>query len=594
MKRHLGLLWVALTLSLSVPGDGAFAAWIPNGTGVCVAVKDQRYVGVVGDGNGGTFIGWQDGRADSTCQPEVPHTYCSYDIYTQHLTPDGDVAPGWPENGLAVCTASENQFQLKLLSDGAGGVFLIWIDWRPGSAACDIYAQRITASGTLALGWLPDGLPVCTADGCQIGIRCTEDGTGGFYVAWIDDRVTGVTGDVFAQHVTSDGAIAPGWPADGLPVGVAPGAVDAPVVASDGGGGVLVAWPDERDWPSGRHIFAQHLTATGSIVSGWVENGIPIAKGYAAQFPTMVPDGTRGALVAWVDYSTASGDFIIVAQRVTAGGSVAQGWPANGVTLAHSVTNGIFPRIATDGREGGLVGWTSWESQSERHVMALRILGDGSIDPEWPQNGLAVCSAVGSRGLTSIIPDGFGGALATWGDGRSGLNSDVYVQRIAADGRTAPGWPADGLAVCTEPNDQSPGGIALDAVGGAVVAWHDGRNGTDADIFAQRVGLGGGVPTETGRLAATEGRLSGGSPNPFVDATHFALTVAAGAVVTLDVFDVWGRLVRNLARERFEAGTHWLRWDGRGDANVPLPVGVYVVRAQAHGLDASHKIVLAR
>jgi hypothetical protein len=84
----------------------------------------------------------------------------------------------------------------------------------------------------------------------------------------------------------------------------------------------------------------------------------------------------------------------------------------------------------------------------------------------------------------SIASDGAGGAIAAWWDGRSGTNYDIYAQRVKASGVVP--WTAGGIVVSAGPTDQQFPTIAADGAGGAIVAWHDYRNG-NGDIYAQRI-----------------------------------------------------------------------------------------------------------
>src|SRR5262245_57928113 len=69
----------------------------------------------------------------------------------------------WPHNpgtSLPVCTAAGNQNFVVVASDGTGGAFLAWQDYRNG-ATSDIYAQHVLATG--AVTGPANGVPVCTA-----------------------------------------------------------------------------------------------------------------------------------------------------------------------------------------------------------------------------------------------------------------------------------------------------------------------------------------------------------------------------------------------------------------------------------------------
>jgi hypothetical protein len=61
-------------------------------------------------------------------------------------------------------------------------------------------------------------------------------------------------------------------------------------------------------------------------------------------------------------------------------------------------------------------------------------------------------------------------------------------------------WLADGVPLCTAPNDQTGPTSVADGAGGMIVAWHDYRSG-HFDIYAQHV-LASGEQIPPGRLTA--------------------------------------------------------------------------------------------
>jgi hypothetical protein len=85
-------------------------------------------------------------------------------------------------------------------------------------------------------------------------------------------------------------------------------------------------------------------------------------------------------------------------------------------------------------------------------------------------------------------------------------------------------------------------------------------------------------------------------PNPFNPTTTLRLYVAPGSDQRLDlaVFDLRGRLVRQLHSGRAEAGWREFTWDGRDDGGRGQASGVYFVRArQAHDAE-TFKLTLVK
>jgi len=81
-------------------------------------------------------------------------------------------------------------------------------------------------------------------------------------------------------------------------------------------------------------------------------------------------------------------------------------------------------------------------------------------------------------------------------------------------------------------------------------------------------------------------RLAQNSPNPVplaAGGTRIRFALPAPALARLDVFDVRGRLVRNLAHGSFEKGETEVRWDGSDDTGRRMASGVYFYRLEVPG-----------
>jgi hypothetical protein len=108
------------------------------------------------------------------------------------------------------------------------------------ASGLDIHAQRMGGDGSVQ--WGVNGVPVCTAPGNQGTVRLVDSGFGTFIVAW-DDQRSGV-GDVYAQSLTSSGATR--WATDGVAITTAIGSQYYPTMVPDGAGGAILAWYDQR------------------------------------------------------------------------------------------------------------------------------------------------------------------------------------------------------------------------------------------------------------------------------------------------------------------------------------------------------------
>jgi endonuclease I len=84
-------------------------------------------------------------------------------------------------------------------------------------------------------------------------------------------------------------------------------------------------------------------------------------------------------------------------------------------------------------------------------------------------------------------------------------------------------------------------------------------------------------------------------PNPFGSSTTLELVLSAPQQADLEIYDVYGRLVRTVLDDTpLAAGVHEASWDGTSASGVPLPSGVYFCRLSTPEAAASCEVLLIR
>ncbi len=107
-------------------------------------------------------------------------------------------------------------------------------------------------------------------------------------------------------------------------------------------------------------------------------------------------------------------------------------------------------------------------------------------------------------------------------------------------------------------------------------------------------GLGCDHPTGTEETPATTAKIAV-YPNPFNPSTSIRFVLDAPGPVHLAVYDMSGRLVRELHTGTIlDAGEQVCTWDGRDAAGVHLASGVYFLRADFDGIEQFEKVVLLK
>lgn len=384
-----------------------------------------------------------------------------------------------PARNLPVCTAAGSQVVPKPCSDDAGGAIVVWDDYRSGQG--DVYVQRVAGAGIPV--WNLDGVPLAVAAGNQAQSAVSSDGSGGALIAWIDDRPG--PSQVRIQRVRADGMML--WQVGGVALRGNPFLDTPPALAADGAGGAYVAWADASVGPEPLCLVAQHVDQDG--VPLWGDVGVKVRPGGLYQLdPVLVPDQAGGVMVFWIDTGPTPGgghDQALCGQRLNAGGAFQ--WPPDGLALAPGKQ--VLPRAIPDGFGGAIVSWTDLRFGSPIFIIfCQRVTAEGVA--LWTPGGLPLStpSTRQDRGISTS--DGAGGAIIAWHETRpgDGTADDIYAQHVSKHG--VPQWVPNGVPVCTASGSQLYATICDDGAGGAVIAWQDHRDGV-ADIYAQQIDSGG-------------------------------------------------------------------------------------------------------
>jgi hypothetical protein len=90
------------------------------------------------------------------------------------------------------------------------------------------------------------------------------------------------------------------------------------------------------------------------------------------------------------------------------------------------------------------------------------------------------------------------------------------------------------------------------------------------------------------------GRFLFNTPNPFNPETRIVFELTKEDDVTLTVYDVSGRKVRNFASKRFSLGRHHVAWDGTDDRGTQVSSGPYFVLLKGSSWKDSGKVLLLK
>lgn len=275
--------------------------WGKKGIPLCSSPQRCGTFQVVNDCSGGAIVAWGIMEDDTT------------HIYTQRY--NASAKPIWSEGGIPISTVQDG-IAISLISDGSGGAIVIF----------GTVAQRIDAEGKLL--WGEEGINITNIG---INYKVNYDGLGGVVTVRQERSYTSGTSPqiawqskLYAQRLNSEGRLL--WTAEPL-LTTKEGEMLEPVIVGDGSGGAFVVWRTwERasDWRG--KVSAQKLDTEGKRL--WSDKGVVVFTAPDLKYegvPVAISDGSGGVIIlAPVGKNPMSGDMVY-AQKLDAGGNTLWG-----------------------------------------------------------------------------------------------------------------------------------------------------------------------------------------------------------------------------------------------------------------------------
>jgi hypothetical protein len=538
----------------------------------------------------------------------------SYNIYAQRLDAAGNAL--WTPNGVLIA-ASSKQLQLPVLTkDGASGAIVVFADGWHASGSTNVHAQRVDASGTPM--WGASGVVVCSANNYQTFSDIVSDDSGGAIMAWIDGRPGGFYNDqIWAQRVDASGNML--WPANGIPIDTTPGDSGWPMLAKDGLGGAIIAWP------SGHNITrsdtrAQRVDAAGNVQ--WTVNGVDLSAGVDSERNVgIVSDGGGGAIVSWAQTPVGQSIQDVYAQRIDAAGTIQ--WAPSGVAVCTAPDMQYGNRsasLASDDHGGVILAWQDRRSGSDFDIYALRLNHNGELLPTYaldikPRSCPNPLNVKVFQKLPKNAKLKKGGVLPVAVLGTAEFDvADIDVSTLFLEGVgplrhsyedvTTPVENGEECE-CTTAGSDGYRDLTLKFEKSEIVAALGSVSHGDVIPLTLTGELLDGTPFEAAdcvsilykELEPPTPLFSGGDrvvlgpavPNPFNPITRISYFLPNEDLVRLSVYGVSGRLVERLVAEVKPAGEHIVEWDAKVVAS-----GIYFYRIEVGSFTDTRKMILIK
>jgi len=415
--------------------------------------NNQYFPQIISDGEGGAITTWED-------------RYKRWKIFSQKINSRGEIQ--WTPKGVAVCTGNDDQSLPQIVSDGAGGAIIAWLEIEQSQYS--IYAQKINSSGETQ--WTPKEVASFSTLQLSKYLQIISDGAGGAIVFWIDNG-GGRWPTIYTQRINANGAIE--WAAKG--VAVSKNIESIPQIISDGFGGAIMTWVKNED------IYAQKINSSGVVE--WTPKGVAVCTADDEQtFPQIVSDGEGGAIIAWKDNRNARNMVTrnlkvspsdIYAQKINKNGVVQ--WKADGTEVIINDSY-IYPLQIVRDRDGGAI--IAWKNENGTRMQ--KISSSGAF--QWRPDGIDCCN--NKTTTAQVISDREGGAIIAWEDEKG----SVSIQKIDKNGWGQ--WQGAVVGNKKAKNRQYFPQIISDEAGGAIVAW---VNADPSCVLVQRIATTLQIPT---------------------------------------------------------------------------------------------------
>jgi hypothetical protein len=442
---------------------------------------------------------------------------------------------------VRICTASE--ISPTIVSDGAGGATL-----RGETAQRPLRHLRATDKRLGAVQWTADGVAICTATNDQRTPTIVSDGAGGAIITWDDGRSDSY--DIYAQRINASGVVQ--WTADGVAICTATNAQSYPTIVSDGAGGAIITWFDERSGSS--DIYAQRVRSDGTLGG----NSAPLADAGSVQ--TVIINET--VQLNGSGSSDPDGDPITYSWEIAAK-------PAgSNATLSDPST--VNPAFVAD--------------VAGEYTVSLTV-NDGTVNSAPDE---VIITAITAQQAPGSLIDHVK-ALVAAGVLNQGQGNALIAKLDAAIKQVDKGNSNTAInqlqAFINQVNAFINSGILTSAQGQPLI---DAANAIIAELALPKNDASG-LLEQASKVLPTGFQLEQNSPNPFNPVTTIQFSVPRESHVRLKVYNSFGAEVATLVERHVAAGTYKVNWDASR-----LASGFYFYRLEAEGFAQTKKLLLMK
>ncbi len=340
------------------------------------------------------------------------------------------------------------------------------------------------------------------------------------------------TSDLYLLKIDTNGNIDSNWPALGAPFALIPNVFETNPQIHITDEGTLVLWVDNRQMDAEFDIYGQLFNNQGQIM--FAENGIPMAS-YPQSQDQFVSKWDGRLTMAWRDFRVSTNDnYDIYVQRYNyANSTLNPAWGANAVAVAHLDSAQTYVDMA---------------------LMHNRVL--------------------------TVWEDAF-------------YDHDIHMGMVDFDGSVL----GNQMSLTNHLKRQTEAKIAKIDNTYAYVAWIDYISSGKEEIkgiYMQMVSTHGFTSSDDQIVTNKDITLYQNYPNPFNPNTSISFALKGKDRVAINIYNVKGQKVKELANDIFDQGIHKLNWDGKDKDNKNVASGIYYYQVKTANHTETRKMLLMK
>ena len=363
-------------------------------------------------------------------------------VTVQKVAPDGTLP--WGSAGLQIPNTS-NVLAPRVAALSDGSYVVAW------AASNVLNFQRITASGQFPAG----GAWSVAEAGRYQAMSDLQAGAAGEVIAlWVRGETTSAQASRKGLKIQKwDASNAPLW-SGGTPIDIYTSSQTPlksiqngyfPTMIPDGSGGAIVSFYDNG---ATRNAWLQHVTSAGSLrfaaggVGGIAVSNTPSSSELRLSASAAYDAANDEYTVAYQRSNTNQSQFGLSVQRVSPTSGLLWGGGTGNVVVALGGLQSNFVTAYASPTGASYVVWQQYTSAVTQEIQATAM--DVAGNPVWSPAVLPVSTRFTAKGRLSVAKSvGRDQLIGAWADGSAG-DADVLAQNVNLNGSIGPeGCPAD-------------------------------------------------------------------------------------------------------------------------------------------------------